>query len=109
MTFDTGEPADIVVVDVKEVARGYRLSHVIGSEVVNDRSKSIGTLDDLIIGSTDRILFAVLQVGGFLGIGGRLVAIEFQSLNLDRAAGTLRIVLPGATREALKNLPEFVY
>ena len=44
MTFDTGEPADIVVVDVKEVARGYRLSHVIGSEVVNDRSRKSSAL-----------------------------------------------------------------
>jgi PRC-barrel domain protein len=73
---------------------------------VNDRDERIGTIDDIII-DRDRILFAVLQVGGFLGLGGHLVAVPYQSLVLDEPGG--KIVLPGASRDELKKLPEFKY
>src|SRR5438477_11791661 len=96
----------LVVVDVHEVAEGYRASKLIGSSVVNDQNERIGTIEDIIIGK-DKALFAVLQVGGFLHIGGRMVAVPFQSLVLDEN-GT-KIKLPGATQEALKKLPEFKY
>jgi len=101
--------AEVLVVDVRAVATGYRLSRLIGTDVVNDRNEGIGTFEDLIISKDKDALFAVLQVGGFLGIGGRLIAIQFESLELSEAAGDLRIVLPGATREALKAMPEFEY
>jgi hypothetical protein len=99
-----------VVVDVREVASGYRVSKLLRSHVANDQDEDIGTLDDLIIGrDEDRILFAILQVGGFLGIGGRLVAVPFDSLELARADGRLKMVLRGATRDALRESPECAY
>jgi len=102
--------AEVVVVDVKAVARGYRISRLLGSDVLNDKDEGIGTFDDLVIERDDpSILFAVLEVGGFLGIGGRLVAIPFESLEFDDTGGTLRIVLPGASRDKLKALPAFDY
>lgn len=60
----------------------------------------------MIIGK-DRVLFGILQVGGFLGIGSHFVAVPYQSLQIDEAP--TKIVLPGASKEALKNLPEFKY
>jgi sporulation protein YlmC with PRC-barrel domain len=92
--------------DVHSAAEGYRASKLIGSSVVNDQNEKIGTVEDIIIGK-DKVLFAVLQVGGFLHIGGRMVAVPFQSLVLEDN-GT-KIKLPGATQEALKKLPEFKY
>jgi sporulation protein YlmC with PRC-barrel domain len=96
----------LVVVDVHEVAEGYRASKLISSSVVNDQNEKIGTIEDIVIGK-DKVLFAVLQVGGFLHIGGRMVAVPFQSLVLDENGA--KIKLPGATQEALKKLPEFKY
>jgi len=75
------QAVDLVTVDVKAVARGYRTSQLVGRDVVNDKNERIGTIDDIIIGC-DRVLYAVLQVGGFLGVGGRLVAVPFQNLVL---------------------------
>ena len=97
---------ELVVVDIHAVADGYRASKLIGSSVVNDQNEKIGTIEDIIIGR-DRVLFAVLQVGGFLHLGGHRVAVPYQSLVLDEAGS--KIKLPGATQEALKKLPEFKY
>lgn len=98
--------SDVVVVDVVAVAKGMRTSDLKGKAVVNEKNEKIGTVDDLIVGR-DRVLFAVLQVGGFLGIGSHFVAVPYQSLQIsDRGS---KIVLPGASKEALQNLPEFTY
>jgi hypothetical protein len=100
------QAVQLVVVDVAAVAKGYRTSKLTGSDVVNDHDERIGTIDDIIIGR-DRVLFAVLQVGGFLGLGGQLVAVPYQALILDDTGD--KIVLPGASRDEVKKLPEFKY
>jgi hypothetical protein len=96
----------LVVVDVVSVADGYRFSKLRGETVYNSTNEKSGTLDDLIVGK-DRVLFAIIQVGGFLGIGSRLVAVPYTSLQINDDGK--RIVLPGATKEQLKSLPEFHY
>jgi sporulation protein YlmC with PRC-barrel domain len=98
--------ADVVVVDVVAVAEGYRASKLQGVKVVNSQNEKIGELDDLIVGK-DRVLFAIIQVGGFLGIGSYFVAVPYNSLQIsDNGA---RITLPGATKEQVKRMPEFKY
>jgi hypothetical protein len=47
----------------------------------------------------------VLQVGDFLGIGGHLIAVPFDSLELKGPNG--EIVLKGASKEKLQELPLF--
>jgi hypothetical protein len=99
-------PVDLVVVDVVQVANGYRASKLRGVTVSNPQNQKIGDLDDLIVGK-DRVLFAIVQVGGFLGIGSHLIAVPYSSLQINEDGS--RIVLPGATREQVKGLPEFKY
>jgi hypothetical protein len=96
----------LVKVDTTLLGKGYRVSKLTGSTVTNDKNEKIGTLDDMIV-SRDRILFAVLQVGGFLGIGSRLVAVPYDQLVIDDTGS--KIQLPGATRDELKKLAEFNY
>jgi sporulation protein YlmC with PRC-barrel domain len=95
----------LIKVDVSVVGKGYRASKLIGSSVTNDKNENIGELDDIII-DTNRVMFAVIEVGGFLGLGGRLVAVPYESLKVS--AGN-KIQLPGATKEELQKLTEFKY
>jgi hypothetical protein len=53
------------------------------------------------------VLFAIIQVGGFLGLGSRLIAVPYTSLQISDDGR--RIVLPGATKQRLEQLPEFKY
>ena len=102
-----GAPQTVSIerVDVQKLAAGYRSSKIVGSPVVNDANEKIGDVDDLLVEPSDKVLFAVLSVGGFLGMGERLVVVPFSSL---RVAGN-RIMLPGGTKDALNALPEFKY
>ena len=96
----------VVVVDVVAVADGYRASKLRGTAVVNAKNEKVGEIDDLVIGK-DRVLFAIIQVGGFLGLGSRLIAVPYTSLQISDDGR--RIVLPGATKQQLEQLPEFKY
>jgi sporulation protein YlmC with PRC-barrel domain len=98
----------LVKVDLSVVAKGYRMSKLIGSSVSNDKSEKIGTVDDVIADKDKKQLsFAVLQVGGFLGVGGHLVAVPYDSLVIDDTGQ--KITLPGASKDELKKLSQFNY
>jgi sporulation protein YlmC with PRC-barrel domain len=94
-------PTDValVVVALAELRPTYPVSELLGRAVINDTGEEIGKLDDLMI-EDDRLAFAILSVGGFLGIGGHEVVVQFDSLLIDDD----EVVLPGATKEALKAM-----
>jgi sporulation protein YlmC with PRC-barrel domain len=92
--------------DVVQLASGYRASKLSGADVYNKNKDTIGTLDDLIVSpSGDRGTYAILSVGGFLGMGKHLVAVPFNDLQINNR----RVVLPEATKKSLETLPEFKY
>jgi len=101
----TPQTVQLTKVDVVKVATGFRASKVIGSSVVNEAGDTVGKVDDVIIGENGKAPFVVLAVGGFLGIGDKLVVLPYEQLKtMDH-----KIVMPGATKEALKDLPTFKY
>jgi len=105
--FSQGTPQtlSLMKVDPATLATGYRTSKVVGSTVYNDANEAVGTIDDLIVTPTETVPFAVLSVGGFLGMGTKYVVVSFSSLVVKDK----KMVLPGATKDSLKSLPEFKY
>ncbi len=98
-------PQQVNRVDVTSLADGYRASKIIGAPVVNEANESIGKVDDVLVGRNDRVLYSVLSVGGFLGVGSKLIAVPYASLQVADD----KMVLPGGSKDALKALPEFKY
>jgi sporulation protein YlmC with PRC-barrel domain len=103
--------APLGVVEMEAVVLGWSAKRDLsGKTVVNDKNEKIGKVDDLIIspskdGSTPAASFAIIGVGGFLGIGKRDVAIPMEQLKVQNK----QLTLPGATKDALKAMPPFVY
>jgi hypothetical protein len=101
----TPQTLSVMKVDPASLATGYRTSKVVGSTVVNETNETVGTIDDLIVTPGDKVPFAVLSVGGFLGMGTKFVVVPYNSLQVRDK----KMVLAGATKESLKSLPEFKY
>src|SRR3954451_22415986 len=68
------------------VGKGVRVSKLIGSTVINDRNERLGSIDDIIIDEQGRP-YAVLEVGGFLGLGGRRRGIGLETVRTPLRAG----------------------
>ena len=102
-----GAPQTVAImkVDPATVATGFRSSKIVGSSVVNEANETVGTVDDLIVTTDEKAPYAVLSVGGFLGVGTKYVVVRLSSLHMQDN----KVVLPGATKDALTGLPEFKY
>jgi sporulation protein YlmC with PRC-barrel domain len=96
----TAVNADIVA------TTGYRASKLLKADIYNDEGEKIGRLDDFIVGSEEKVSVAIVGVGGFLGMGKRMVAVPAGSFESNDQG---QVVLPGATRDRLKALPAFQY
>jgi hypothetical protein len=87
-----------------------RVSKIVGSSVYNDHDQKIGSIDDLVIGS-DKTLNAVVSVGGFLGMGSKMVEVQFDKLQFGNTKGNSdnRVVMPGVTKDTLTSMPDYHY
>lgn len=73
--------------------------------------EDVGDVDDLLLDSEGRVTAVVTDIGGFLGIGAKTVAIPFDTLRVMQgregdAATDVSVVLPG-DRGMLEGAPEF--
>jgi len=105
--FSQGPPQtlSLMKIDPATLATGYRTSKVVGSTVYNEANEAVGTIDDLIVTPSETVPFAVLSVGGFLGMDAKFVVVPYSSLVVKDK----KMVLPGATKDSLKSLPAFKY
>jgi sporulation protein YlmC with PRC-barrel domain len=74
----------------------WRSSKLVGATVYNDRGDSIGTIDDLLVGDDGRVSGAVISVGGFLGLGSKLVEVPFSQLRFEQSRTTTPAVSTAA-------------
>ncbi len=102
-----GVPQTVAItkVDVQKVEAGYQASKVIGSSVLNDANQTIGKIDDLLVTRDGKEPYAVLSVGGFLGMDTHMVVVRYDSLKFTDN----KIMLPGGTKDGLRMLPAFQY
>ena len=85
---------------------GYRASKLLKSSVYNKEGEKVGKIDDFIVLGNGSVAFAVIGVGGFLGIGEKLVAVPAILFETNKKG---QLELPDATKEVLKSLPSFKY
>ena len=96
----------VSVEELKAVAIGWSAKKkILGKAVYNDKNEKIGAIDDLIITPDKSVSYAIIGAGGFLGMGKHDVAIPVGQFKEDKG----KIVLAGATKDALKAMPKFVY
>jgi hypothetical protein len=97
----------------------WRSAKIVGASVYNDSGDNVGSIDDLLIGDDGKIREVVIAVGGFLGLGTKLVTVPFDQLRFERSASNapapaigsapayFSVVLPGATKDSLTKMGEF--
>ncbi len=108
----TGGP-QLAVATVRATS-GYRASKLIGAAIYNDQNQQIGTVDELILNQKDNtVALAVISVGGFLGIGSKLVAVSIDKLQFAPPEGATlglgKVMMPGASKDSLNAAPSFTY
>ena len=96
----------VSVEELQVVALGWSAKkQVMDKDVYNDSNDKVGKVEDLIIAPDRAVSYVILGVGGFLGLGRKDVAIPAGQFKLEGD----KLVLRGATKDALNALPTFEY
>jgi sporulation protein YlmC with PRC-barrel domain len=92
--------------ELKTLARGWSAKkRILDKPVYNEEDERVGEVNDIIIAPDKSIAYAIIGVGGFLGIGEHQVAVPF---NWFKSVDD-KIVLPGVTKDMLNAIPPFDY
>ena len=100
------QPLSVTVQQSQALLQGWSTKKsVLGKEVYNDNNEKIGFIIDLVISPDTTVSAAIIATGGFLGVATHDVAVPIGSLDIRNG----NFYLAGATKEALKDTPEFQY
>jgi uncharacterized protein YrrD len=92
--------------ELRDVTLGWSAKRqILGQPVYNDKDERVGSVDDIIVAGDKAITYAIVNAGGFLAVAKHDVAVPVSQLKLVND----KLVLAGATKEALKASPPFEY
>jgi sporulation protein YlmC with PRC-barrel domain len=83
-----------------------RSSKLIGLPVYNEHGDKIGTIDDIMLPAKGGEATAVVSVGGFLGVGAKLIKIPLSHVQLT---GGKPMMMGDGSKAALMAMPSYSY
>jgi sporulation protein YlmC with PRC-barrel domain len=89
-----------VVLDDQEV------SSILGKSVRSNAGEDMGRIVDVIVNHDGQVRAAIIDFGGFLGIGTRKIAVDWRALNFAPAGKPGAITLD-LTRNQVRLAPEY--
>lgn len=96
----------VPIEETKILTKGWSIKNdIMGKDVFNEASEKVGVIEDIIVRPEKAISYAIVSTGGFLGIAKYDVAIPVNQFKIKEN----RVYLFGATKEAVKAMPEFKY
>jgi hypothetical protein len=87
------------------VVDGEQLESVLGIEALSSTGDDMGRIVDIIVDRGGQVRAAIIDFGGFLGVGSRKIAVDWRSLHFDpKKAGTVVVNL---TKDQLRVAPVY--
>jgi sporulation protein YlmC with PRC-barrel domain len=83
-----------------------RSTKLIGLPVYNDHGEKIGVIDDIMLPTMGGEVTAAISVGGFLGIGAKLVKVPLSHV---RFTGNKPMMTGDGSKTALMAMPVYTY
>ncbi len=79
-------------------------SDIIGKSAYGANGENIGSINDLLINSKGQVQAAIVDVGGFLGMGQHTVAINWDQMKINPGDGRVTVAM---NKDQLKSAPEY--
>jgi hypothetical protein len=95
-----GQPS-VTVLGSKEV------QGILGREIRSTADENMGRIVDVLVDGEGATRAAIIDFGGFLGVGSRKIAVAWQALHFVPAAEKRYSVVLELTRDQVKEAPEY--
>jgi len=105
MAADTGPAPNFLSFNAEQV----RASSMIGQDVYSPDNKSIGKVADLVLQEDGKTRAALIDVGGFLGVGSKRIAIAFADIKVspDKDNPDKPLLNVAMTKDQIQQAPEW--
>jgi hypothetical protein len=80
---------------------------VLGRDVRSPADEDMGHIVDVIVDRTGKVRAAVIDFGGFLGVGSRKIVVDWNALHFGRVADKTDSVTLELTKEQVMAAPEY--
>jgi hypothetical protein len=94
-------PASVTIIGARE-AHG-----VLGRDVRSAANEDMGHIVDVIVDRSGTVRAAVIDFGGFLGVGSRKIVVDWKALRFGRVADKSDAVTLELTKDQVKAAPEY--
>jgi PRC-barrel domain len=89
------------------ILESHELQGILGKEVRSATGENMGRIVDAIVDRTGQVRAAVIDFGGFLGVGSRKIAVDWDALSFPRPGDKAGHVTLEFTRDQVKAGPEY--
>ena len=80
---------------------------VLGREVRSNVDENMGRIVDVIVDRGGHVHAAIIDFGGFLGVGSRKIAVDWNALRFQPDSATRDVITLELTRDQVKAAPEY--
>jgi hypothetical protein len=98
-------PADAVV-DAQVGEVGTSLGPILGRDVRSPKGEDLGRVVDVLADAQGRVRVAIIDFGGFLGVGTRRIAVDWPLLRFDLSTRDKPLIM-SVDRQKLQSAPEY--
>jgi hypothetical protein len=94
-------PASVTVLNNHEV------EGILGREVLSTANENMGRIVDVLVDRSGQVRAAIIDFGGFLGVGSRKIAVEWSALHFPAPGKPDAHVTLELTRDQVKAAPAY--
>ena len=80
---------------------------MLGREVRSSADENMGRIVDVIVDRTGHVRAAIIDFGGFLGVGSRKIAVDWNALRFHPDSAKRDVITLELTRDQVKEAPEY--
>jgi sporulation protein YlmC with PRC-barrel domain len=99
-------PGNTSTLATRPTMSSVQAKELLGADVKNANNETIGEIDSIYLGKDGQVSKVIVGVGGFLGMGERNVAVDWNALTVADGGDTVRTTL---TKDQLKAMPEYKF
>jgi PRC-barrel domain len=89
------------------VLNNHEAGGILGREVLSAANENMGRIVDVIVDHSGRVRAAIIDFGGFLGVGSRKIAVEWNALHFPPPGQPDAKISLDLTRDQVKAAPEY--
>jgi sporulation protein YlmC with PRC-barrel domain len=89
------------------VLQSHEAAGILGKEVRSAAGENMGRIVDVVVDKAGQVRAAVIDFGGFLGVGSRKIAVDWNALSFPAPGDKAGRVTLEFTRDQVKAAPEY--